>query len=86
MSEEVITRKEIVKKLADLRRAWQENTGVSLVDVNISLGLLLYDLANSTFELNQAETRHILGGPLALDVNAAINAGNVWVLESEQVN
>ena len=82
---ETIARKEVIQKLADLRRAWEDETEVSLVEVNISLGLFLYDLAKTTFEFNQTEQRKILGGELLHEVEETISEENVWILQGEFV-
>ena len=58
------TRFRLITTLARIRREWQDaSTGVSLIEVEGNIGLLLADLING-LGLNTAEQLQILGGDL----------------------
>jgi len=70
-------RTRLVQSLAEFRREWQEAVeGISLLDVNAPVGLILADIAKK-LELNPQECHAVLGGNLINQVN--------WMMEERIV-
>jgi hypothetical protein len=66
------SRTQIVQELADFRREWQKAAqGQSLIDVEVSVGLILIDIADR-LRLSSQERHAMLGGKLINEANAVM--------------
>ena len=70
---QIIPRSYVVDALARLRQEWQEAAnGVSLVEINANVGLLLADVAAS-IGLSTVEQAQVFGGELAHEIESKLS-------------
>lgn len=77
----MLDRMDFVKAIADFRRNFQHDVdGQNLIDVNVSLGCLLYDLTEA-LQMTEEETVTALGAQLYNDVQGEINGQLTFITE-----
>lgn len=77
MASQVTTRADVILAIKRIRSNWENDVETSLVDVEVSLGIFLLDLADA-FGLDQAETKKALGARLFKEVTQKVNSSNGW--------